>query len=452
MALAASEDPAAGQGPETDATTSRRSGARLAGFIASCGAAGQAYLIRLLTIPSRAAVAFLVATLGLVPVALVPRDTPIYVGIANSVPTLFNYTIAIVVAAGVMAMTVPRLFRTALLPWSPFVVLAVTLTALVWSFSARHVSGLLQLCLGVLAFAVGVVAERLERRESLLPQAFAVVAWGQLFAILMAAVGLPLRNITGPQALDIHGRATGLTAHPGELSKLLFFCALCALMLPQRSNRERWAVWSTLGVAFIGVFLTQSRTILAAIISMVLIFLLLELSAGRWQRKHFAVLGLTVVLGAASLPWLISRFAADPAGGARGHVAEVAFQAIRDHPWAGVGPNSYVAVVGLADQLTATGVPVHNVFLLTAAELGVAGALFLWLPVGLVLGWALYHTIRSRGRDQSARVIVSASPGICLIGMTGWGLLQGPYFAIFLLVLGYFGARVGSGQIEENPG
>lgn len=449
MAIAASDDPVAGQDPGVPRRHRKLgAGGRLIELLARATAAGQIFVIRLLASPSRSATAFLVLTLALAPVALAPRDQQIYVGMASAVPTLYNYTIAIVVAAVVMAVTAPRLFRTALAAWVPFIAWVATLTLLDWSPTELHLSGLLQLGLGILAFAVGVVVERLDRRDSLVPLAFAAVAWGQLVAVGLAVAGMPLRTITGAQAIDIQGRATGLTAHPGELSKLLFFCGVCALVLPQRNQRERWLVWSTLGVVFLGVFLTQSRTILVAIIAMVGIYMLVEVVFGRWQRKHFAMLGLTVVLGLVSLPWLISRFAADPTGGARGHVAAVALDAISDHP-VGVGPNGYVAVVGLVDRLTQTGVPVHNAFLLITAELGIAGGLAFWLPVGLVVFRSFGRTFRSRGRDVPARTVVAATPGIVLICMTGWGILQGPYFAIFLLVLGYFGARAGSvGELE----
>ncbi|MEV6349557.1 O-antigen ligase family protein [Actinoplanes sp. NPDC051851] len=419
-------------------------------------AAAWPFVISLLTSPTRAVTAFLVGTLGLVPVALFPRDTPIYSGIANTVPTVYNYTIAIVVAAAVVGAMAPRMFRTALKPWAPFLIWAAVMTVAVWGLLARDLSGLLQLGLGMLAFGIGVVSRWRERFSPLVPQLFALVAWGQLAAVLLAVAGLPLRTITGPQAIDIHGRATGLTAHPGELSKLLFFCGICVLMLPQRTRRERWTVWATLGAVFTGVFLTESRTILVAVIGMVVLFMLIELSAGRWQRRHLTILGLTGLLGLASLPWLISRFMADPTGGDRGHLMVVAFRAIGDHFLAGVGPNSYVAVVGLTDELTSTGVPVHNTFLLTAAELGVPGAILLWLPAVVVVVRAVRATIRTRGSDQAARVIVAATPGILLISLTGWGLLQGPYFAIFLLVLGYFGAWIGTAApeqaaVEETP-
>jgi O-antigen ligase len=397
-------------------------------------------------------VAGVIAALALVPVAVLPAKSAIYAGIANPSPTIHTYTVAIVVAGAVVAIRATRGFLTGLLPWAPFLVWLVIFTIAAWDPSARTVSGLLQLGLGAVTFAIGAAAEAQDRTRSILVWAFAVAAWIQLVAILLATAGLPLRRIGGHQALDVLGRATGLTSHPGELAKLLFFCGLCALMLPQRTTWQRWAAWLTLGAVLAGVSLSQSRSVLVAIIAMIVIFVLLEFTAGRWQRRHFVVIGITLALGAASLPWLIARFSADPSGGARGHVAEVALRAIEARPWAGVGPNGYVAVVGATDQLTASGVPVHNAFLLSAAELGIAGAFYLWLPFLIVAVRAIYYTWQTRGADLAARVVVSALPGIGLIAMTGWGLMQGPYFLIFSLVMAYFGARAGSGSGQVGDG
>lgn len=397
------------------------------------------------------ALAFLTCCLGLVPIALLPTENSIYAGIATATPTVYTYTIAAVLAGGVLATVAPRRFLSGLLPWAPLFAWFILLSILTWEGSGRAVSGVLHLELAALVFAVGAAARGYERDRlggPFLSWAFAVVAWIQLIAIAMAAIGFPLRRIEGAQALDVLGRATGLTAHPGELAKLLFFCGLCALTLPQRSRRERWAAWCTLGAVLLGISLAQSRTALVATMSMIFIFVLLELTAGRWQRRHFVVLGITIVLGALSLPWLIERFSADPSGGARQHVARVAFSVIRDHPLAGVGPNNYVAVVGKLDALTETGVPVHNIFLLSAAELGVLGAALLWLPFAMVTARSLGRVWRTRGTDLDARVIVSALPGVVLIAMTGWGLLQGPYFLMFALVFGYFGVKARS----DTPG
>ncbi|WP_033339167.1 O-antigen ligase family protein [Catenuloplanes japonicus] len=401
--------------------------------------------------PSTVVLGAVVVTLGIGPMALLPTESPTYSGMANLGPTLFTYTVALVAAFAVMAVRMPRRLAYGSLTWIPLAIW-VALGLIFWDHAPRTFSGAIQLALAGMAFATGWAAAqvRLTRLEDepgdrwppALGWAFALVAWVQLLAVGLAAVGLPLRRIEGVQALDILGRATGLTAHPGELAKLLFFCGMCALALPQRTDRQRWLAWATLAAVFLGVWLTQSRTVLVAVVGMVGLFLLLELTAGRWQRRDLAILGLTAALGLASLPWLISRFLADPGGGARGHVAGVAFEAIAAHPLLGVGANGYVAVVGRTDELTASGVPVHNMFLLSAAELGVTGALLLWAPLLLVLAAAVRRTWVTRGADLPARLVVSAAPGVLLIGMTGWGLMQGPYLLMFMLLFGYFGARI----------
>ncbi|MFY1636512.1 O-antigen ligase family protein [Solwaraspora sp. WMMB335] len=402
-----------------------------------------------------------VVSIGIGPMALLPSENPHYAGIANLNPTLHTYTIALATAFALLAVRIPRRLGQVMLPWLPLLAWLVLGAVTAWEPNLRTLSGVLHLVLGAMAFAIGQAGAQIrlvsradpahDPRPPVLGWAFALVAWAQLIAVGLAAIGLPLRRIDGVQALDVLGRATGLTAHPGELAKLLFFCGMCALVLPQRTRNQRRLAWSTLAAVFVGVWLTQSRTALVAVVSMVGLFLLLERANGRWQRQHLALIGLTGALGLGSLPWLIERFTADPGGGARGHVAQVAFEVIIANPWAGVGPNGYVALVGRTDSLTASGVPVHNIFLLSLAELGIVGAALLWLPLLLVLGTALRRTIRTRGADPAARLLVSATPGILLIGMTGWGLLQGPYFLMFMLIVGFFGARVGTAGGPAGP-
>src|SRR6476469_282221 len=123
MALAVSEKPAAGQGQHRDSSPVR-----------SIVEAGRAYVIRLLHSPRRLALVFLVVTLGLAPITLVPRNSPIYVGMANAVPTVFDYTLAILIAAVVMARAAPHLFKLALVGWLPFGVLIAVLTLFFWGF------------------------------------------------------------------------------------------------------------------------------------------------------------------------------------------------------------------------------------------------------------------------------------------------------------------------------
>jgi O-antigen ligase len=393
----------------------------------------------------RATTALLVATLGVAPVALLPMESPIYAGMATATPTLYTYTLALGLAATVMALRAPRAMLAAALPWAPVLAWLVGSSILAWDSTPRIYSGLIHVALGATAFAIGAAAAAEERHGESSPAAlavpwlFAAVAWIQVLAVGLALVGLPLRTLTFALAQDVNGRATGLTTHPGELSKLLFFAAMCALVLPQRTTRERWFTWSTFGAILVGIFLTQSRAALGGVVVMIGIFVGLEFAVGRWQRRHAVVVGMAVVLALASIPWIVHRFAADT--GARGHTMRVAFDAIRDHPASGVGLNSYVAVVGQTDPLTKTGVPVHNVFLLSAAETGIIGALLLCLPFVLVSVRAVRALRASRGSDPAARVVVAALPGIGVMALTGWGLLQGPYLIMFAFLFGYFGSR-----------
>jgi hypothetical protein len=354
-------------------------------------------------------------------------------------------------AAGLLAFRARQCLLRGLVPWIPVAVWLVVLTLLAWDGSPRLYSGLLHLALGMAAFAIGATGGRLDRVATLVPWVFAAVAWIQLAAIMVALVGLPLRTISGSPADEVNGRAIGLTTHPGEISKLLFFCAMCALLLPQRTTRERWAAWLTLAATLVGVSLTQSRAPLIGLVALIATFMALEFATGRWQRRHIAVVGMTVVLALASIPWMIRRFAVDPGLETRRHAMAVALDVIADHPVTGVGVNGYVAVAGVWDRLTAEGVPVHNIFLLSAAELGILGALLLWLPFALVAVRAARTLRRTRGSDTAARILVSALPGVGLIALTGWGLLQGPYFLLFGFVFGYFGARADPRAADRDP-
>jgi O-antigen ligase len=152
--------------------------------------------------------------------------------------------------------------------------------------------------------------------------------------------------------------------------------------------------------------------------------------------KRFGALGIASIGLLASYPVLQRRFEEDPSGGSRGILQEIGLNAVMDHPLVGVGPNSYVSVVGLSDALTASGVPVHNAFLLAAVELGIAGAVALWLPVL----WTFARGFRLRkelGIVQAPAATAAAflAP-FTLSAFTGWGLLADPLWALLMLAMG----------------
>ncbi|WP_117210265.1 O-antigen ligase family protein [Allorhizocola rhizosphaerae] len=400
--------------------------------------------------------ALLCVCLAVGPMAFANSDARIYVGIAPHVPTFYTYTGALIALMLLYLIWGSAADWRGLKPWLPFVAWLAIGSLLAWGFSLHMASGMAHLLLGALSFTAGAAAARRDPEGTVVPWTFAVAAWIQLLAIESASFGFPLRQITGPQAPDLVGREVGLTSHPGELAKLLFFCAMFVLVLPKRGLLQRWAVRLTLVAIFLGTSLSQSRTGLVAVVALVVTFVALELLSAKLRRAHLIMLGGVGVLCAASAPWMIARFSADPEGGSRGHVMGVAFRLIKEHPWFGLGPNNYVAVGGASDALTASGVPVHNAFLMSAAELGIVGGALVWLALVLVAWGAVKAVKSSKANNIHARVLVSALPGLFLTANTGWGLLQAPTFLILCLCFGYFNVRAAqwrdAGEVGRTTG
>jgi hypothetical protein len=394
--------------------------------------------------------AILAICLGVGPMALFNEDSRVYVGISPAVPTIYTYTAVLLGIAIIYTATDPRRDWQGLKLWIPLLGWLLIMTLLAWGFSLRMTSGMLHLALGAVVFAVGVSTARRDPDGYVLPWAFAATAWIQLLSIGLAAVGLPLRHIKAPQAPDLVGRAYGLTSHPGELAKILFFCAMFALVLPRRTPVETWFARLTLGATLAGISLSQSRSGLVSVLVLLVGFVGLEAVSSGLRRSHYLMIGAAGVLGLASTPWLIARFSADPTGGARQHLLSVASVIIRDHWWAGLGPNNYVALGGAYDYLVSTGVPVHNAILLSAAELGVVGAMALWLPFITVIVLAVAAVRRTKGHDAAGRIIIAALPGLILLAVTGWGLLQAPSYLILALAFGYLGALTGRRPVSTD--
>jgi O-antigen ligase len=139
-----------------------------------------------------------------------------------------------------------------------------------------------------------------------------------------------------------------------------------------------------------------------------------------------------VLVGLGIAGVVLSRFDEDPTGGVRGEIAEYAFGQIALRPITGTGPNNYTTLAG---PMTGSWIPVHNSFLLAAAELGIVGAALFFGAVSVVVGrgWSR----RKHGEAAApARAIVASVPAVLLIGLTGWGLMGTSVFALWLFTLG----------------
>lgn len=236
---------------------------------------------------------------------------------------------------------------------------------------------------------------------------------------------LPLNPaFSGVTVLQARGepwlRAYGLTAHPNLLGALL---ALCLLLFVAR-GREGWrgsiAYWlPVLAIGFAGLFFSFSRTAwLGAATGLALWFLLRRhIGAERVRLSYGWLLVPSMLLALVLLFYgdlVLSRFTNLQAPleaqsiSQRLSDARLAIQLTAEHPWLGVGLGRNVHA---AMRLSLEADRVHNVFLLSAAELGIPGLiLVLWLLLGPF--WAFFSLYR---RGQFARCAAGAAPWLLLV-------------------------------------
>jgi len=175
---------------------------------------------------------------------------------------------------------------------------------------------------------------------------------------------------------------------------------------------------------------------------------------GVWKRRGFLrACGMVVCLGflllLMALPFaeqIGQRLFEDDYGRAWSRVPmmQVALNVIRSNPILGVGLSNYVAVMHWYDNTLERislqmGNPVHNMYLLTAAELGIVGmGLLLWLIAALIrAGWKGFW----QGEGLQGLLCLGALAGwvACLIQrLVEWRYITSSH--IFALLAGLLGA------------
>lgn len=246
-------------------------------------------------------------------------------------------------------------------------------------------------------------------------------------------------------------RVGGTMGHPNALGSFLVTTLPIALVLLLAGRRLWVTVLATLtfviGLATLVLTFSRGAWVSFALVAPWVMVL------GRWKRggvlkvvKSLGLFGLIVTIVA--LPFaapITQRLFEHDYGRAWSRVPQmqVAWNIIRAHPVLGVGLNNYTLVMGSYDntleQITLrVSTPVHNMFLLTAAEVGIPGLLFLvWLIIVLLKrGW------RGRWDGQSLRGffclgLLGALASTLIVGLVEPKHLASKYFmALFMGFLG----------------
>jgi len=212
-------------------------------------------------------------------------------------------------------------------------------------------------------------------------------------------------------------RVAATLVHPNQFANFvgLVLPLALALMLLDRRGPLKQALYG--GVYVLGVVvlvLTFSRTGWIHLITSTLVVVVLALRHGKVRREaaDIALVGGLVALAAviALSEAILSRlFASNPIlVTARIDMARVAMRMIGTHPILGIGANNYVSELPHYDFIPVMQAPVHNLYLLVLAEMGILG-----LAALLALIVFLFVRLGSAFRSNDHLVAAIA------IGMTG---------------------------------
>jgi O-Antigen ligase len=393
--------------------------------------------------------AALLVSLALYPKSLSTDPDLRHVGIAQSVPSLATYTVILLGSAYILVLRILYRPRARSLPVSALVFagfLALGLSV-IWHGTDEQLAGALQLGLGYCAWFVGGQLGPMvlghERRIRWIASTIAGIVTVEAVVAVLQRLGVAINPLAPANAALLGDRVNGTTNHPDNLGKLLLlFLVLCLALMGSDDARARRKLWFALVLMFVPLGLSQGRANLLAALTAILFWALL--SGGRRSlaiRVGLPLAAVLVVLPFAST--IAARIQEDPNGGPRAGLAAAAVDQIHRQPW-GIGPNSYVSVVSAYDAVTASGYPVHNTFLLTAAELGVLGATMFWLPVAGLVAAAWFSRRRSGLAGSFAIAMVASAPGLYVVNATGWAILRGPLLPLWFLICGLAYSQIGS--------
>lgn len=375
-------------------------------------------------------------------------------GIAPPAPTIFTYS-AVFIALGLLALLSGRA-KTGKLHFL-FLALVILGGFFAWPGSDYVTSGILQYVTAIAAWLAGTyvasTSVRSGEHDSRIALGVFLVIAVQLAASLLQMAGVTISIFGASLVTEApNNRAMGTFGHPTGVGKFLFVLLILVLPLLKslRPSARRLAV-ASIGASLLIIALSQSRANLLAYVSALLIWIVVVKGGYSLGSKMRVLVGvLAVTLPFASL--FLSRFTEDPDGGDRPELLQAGIDQILSSPILGTGPNNYVNVVSRTDLMTAvTGYPVHNTFLLSAAELGIPLMLLLFIPV--IAAWVrpLVRAVRGDAQTLAGYALVCTVPGMLLITLTGWGMLNRELLPLWFFLTALAVARMRSDPIYNRP-
>jgi O-antigen ligase len=394
--------------------------------------------------------AVLTAALTILPRKVTPGP-PSYAGIAQGEP-LTTYTIALV-ATLLFLMARRRVHLE--LDFLPLLAFLAIMTPAYWGLSSMTAAGLVHYVVAVAALLIGTAlgadaASSAAARRMVTLVALAVVLL-QLAISVLQLVGLDPLPLDADTAARMGSRVHGTINHPNNLGKALLLLAALVLPLTDETDRRiRIPAFWTVGLAGLVIAMTVGRANIVAYIVLVVLYSMIRPTTGK-SKMRFALPAAAAIVSLPFLPLFIARLRDDPGGGSRGHMTRVALDQIMSSPVLGIGPNNYVHVVGQRDRLTASGLPVHNSYLLAIAEVGLVGALLIFGPMLLRVARAWRRRSRPGPAGRNAAALVAVNVALVVVVATGWAMLSTFLLPLWMLVFGYLDTKRRAGDGDSLP-
>ncbi|MFN2595266.1 MAG: O-antigen ligase family protein [Actinomycetota bacterium] len=253
-----------------------------------------------------------------------------------------------------------------------------------------------------------------------------------LSALVIVSVAITIQALTSIHELTsfysgavVSGRAAGLFQEPNQLGD---FCAMTALLTAGMAlgAKTRWGTITLVGafgVLVTGLTLSLSRGAwIAAVPGVVLLALLLKSA-----RRTIAVLAIPILIMAFSVGAFAPSHPDVRVIGERFHslttlnqpyddrlaIWREAIRETRNDPWTGVGPGNFAVASQRSTSLafTAFAPHAHNIFLNTAAEMGLPGVAFL-VALIVALAFAGRTALKAMRKTRRSREL-ALTAGIC---------------------------------------
>lgn len=263
-------------------------------------------------------------------------------------------------------------------------------------------------------------------------------------------------------------RAYGTFLHPNILAVFLAVGTVIVLTALTYTERpwNRYGLLILLYIIMLGLLTTFSRSGWIGAIMGMAAALGLAATSLPWRRVAFA--GVVAVAAIAAAVWPVREFVLpratvareEPAVTARLAYAEMAWEIIKEHPLGiGIGNQTYVAYnEGLYEQTgmsrPAQWQPVHNIYLLAAAETGVVGgATFTLLIVYAMASFGRrFYKRRREGWRWEEPAVLGVAAVLIVVGMFDHFLMTiaaGQF--ILWLAIGLLLAGVYNGDKKARP-